>query len=248
MKLLARTLALVLLIAPFVVFGADDFVPLAPIPNLDTGSNATLGSYINSLFFLIISVAAMLAVIKVVIGGFQYMTQTSSTSATAKARETIRDAIIGLILLLSSYLILSIINPQILTLEALRFSALSPSGTTRNIIEQNRADHEARLQKARDDLNPAAMSVYVDEDGKEIRYKTIDTTNLTAQEKSAYISVCRNEIGGTVRKANVTVCTDEKGESRISNTLKWFSWTEYTCKSNETSTTQSRMSCVAPGG
>lgn len=147
MKLLARTLAFVLLITPFVVFGADEFVPLAPIPNLDTGSNATLGSYINSLFFLIISVAAMLAVIKVVIGGFQYMTQTSSTSATAKARETIRDAIIGLILLLSSYLILSIINPQILSLESLRFSALSPSGQVQSLIEKNRQEAADKAAK-----------------------------------------------------------------------------------------------------
>ncbi len=147
MKLFFAFTITLLAALPALVLGADEFVPLAPIPNLDTGPNASLGSYINSLFLLIISVAAMLAVIKVVIGGFQYMTQTSSSAATSKARETIRDAIIGLILLLSSYLILSIVNPQILSLEALRFSALSPSGEIQSLIEKNRQEAADKAAK-----------------------------------------------------------------------------------------------------
>lgn len=208
MKPFVRILTLVLLIAPVVALGADNFVPLAPIPNLDTGSNATLGSYINSLFFLIISVAAMLAVIKVVIGGFQYMTQTSSTSATAKARETIRDAIIGLILLLSSYLILSIVNPQILSLEALRFSALGPSDSVQGAIQQNREDALERQAEIEAGANAFAQNFTTNDVGGIVMTESVaDGTNLSESERRQYLRACTQQNpGATAQKKTSKTC------------------------------------------
>lgn len=245
MKPFVRILTLVLLIAPVVALGADNFVPLAPIPNLDTGSNATLGSYINSLFFLIISVAAMLAVIKVVIGGFQYMTQTSSTSATAKARETIRDAIIGLILLLSSYLILSIVNPQILSLESLRFSALGPSDTVQGAIQQNRADALKRQAEIEAGAKAFAENFTTTDIGGIVRTESVvDGTDLTESEKRQYLRACTQKNQGAIaEKKTSRTCENRTTKAIVNRVGALF------CNSGEAAVGQKiYLYCTKPSG
>lgn len=96
-----------------------EFVPLAPIPNLDTTDGATLSSYLNSVFNFAISVGAVLAVLMIVKGGFEYMT-TEAINQKGRARQSIQSAVIGLILLLMSVLILEVINPQLLNLDLFR--------------------------------------------------------------------------------------------------------------------------------
>lgn len=112
-----------ILIAPGIVFGVQDFVPLAPISGVKIGPNTTLPEYINSVFVVIISVAAMLAVLRIVTGGFKYIIE-ESVSAKGEARGVIQGAIIGLLLLLGSWIILTTINPQIVDLSVLRFEKL----------------------------------------------------------------------------------------------------------------------------
>lgn len=146
---------LALALTPLLTYAAD-FVPLAPIPNLDTSENATIGSYVNSVFLLVISVAAMLAVIRIVIGGFQYMTQTASVTKTASAVNTIRDAVIGLLLLLGSFVILSTVNSQILGLDALNFTKLGPSQAVQDAIK----DEENLRKGSRVFLEPLAADAY----------------------------------------------------------------------------------------
>lgn len=106
--------------------GDTGFVALAPIANLSDDDYTDLPKYLNAVFNLVISVAAMLAVIMIVIHGVQYMLK-ESVPDTKNSLDGIRNAVMGLILLLVSWLILFVINPQILDLSALKSSL---SGTT----------------------------------------------------------------------------------------------------------------------
>lgn len=110
------SLSLFFLISPLAL---AQFVPLAPIPNLDTTEGATLSSYLNSVFNFAISVGAVLAVLMIVKGGFEYMT-TEAINQKGQARQSIQSAVIGLILLLMSVLILEVINPNLLNLDLFR--------------------------------------------------------------------------------------------------------------------------------
>ncbi len=115
---------LLILVVTFVFFGAvsvasaDEFKPIVNIPTVDTGDNQTLPGYLNSLFTLAISIAAVLAVIMVVVGGLRYMS-TDSVMGKHEGKDQITSAVLGLILLLTSWLILYVINPSILNLNAL---------------------------------------------------------------------------------------------------------------------------------
>jgi len=73
----------------------------------------TIGTLLNGIFQLAIAFGAIAAVLMLVIGGFQYMTQ-DAVGGQKEARARIQGAVLGLILLLLSYLILFVINPEIL--------------------------------------------------------------------------------------------------------------------------------------
>lgn len=94
----------------------EGYQPLAPIQsggtNLVDGTN--LNSYLGGIFNLGIVVAAILAVIMIVVAGLEYMTSEAFTNKEA-AKNKIKYAIIGLILALGSFLILSTINPDIVS-------------------------------------------------------------------------------------------------------------------------------------
>lgn len=105
--------------APHVL--AQGFVPLAPIPGLTDISPTsiidpnTLATFFNNLYKYLIGLAATLAVIEIIWGGLQYAT-TESIGNKEEGKNRIRQAIFGLVLVLSPVLVFSIINPSILNL------------------------------------------------------------------------------------------------------------------------------------
>lgn len=93
------------------------YQPLVGIPGVDNAV-ANFGTYINQLYFLAISLAALLAVIKIIIAGVKYML-TDLGSSKADAKSDIWGALLGLLLIISAFLILTTINPNLANLDAL---------------------------------------------------------------------------------------------------------------------------------
>lgn len=109
---------------------AQDYVPLEALPGVsDTGT--TMSEYLSAIFNIGIGVAAVFAVLMIVVGGVQYIGGASSPSARNEAKNRITNAILGLLLAVSSWLIVYIINPNLIknTLNVSNISTLSaPSG------------------------------------------------------------------------------------------------------------------------
>ena len=105
----SKLLFLTLLFAPFIVFGQAGVNNLVDIPVADSSS---FGGYINALYLLAISIAAVLAVIKLIIAGVKYMLSDVVTNK-ASAKADIKGALLGLLLILAAVLILEVINPSI---------------------------------------------------------------------------------------------------------------------------------------
>ena len=87
--------------------------PDGDLTNFNPGDTNALGHYLNILIKILIGLAAVTAVVMIVIGGMQYMT-SELVSGKEEGRETITNAIFGLILALGAYAILFTINPSIL--------------------------------------------------------------------------------------------------------------------------------------
>ena len=118
-------LALFVLFVPYALFSADPTCTqiggvcvLEPslFDAAGTGPVFNLSDYLRAVFRIGVGVAAALAVVQIVIGGFKYMTQ-DIPGVKQDAREQITEAVLGLILVGASYLILQQINPNILNFD-----------------------------------------------------------------------------------------------------------------------------------
>jgi len=126
---------LAMIILPTViVLAADDlsYTVLAPLPGTTESDNTTtLQKYLPGLFKLLIGLSAVAAVLMIVIGGFQYIS-TDAIQKKSEGKERIKNAVLGLVLVISAWLILNTINPNLLkiNLNIESVTTEAPSGVT----------------------------------------------------------------------------------------------------------------------
>ena len=93
------------------------YTPMAPLGSLFGGSINIAGegiaSYLDALFRAGIAIATGLALIMVMYGGFLY-TSTDAITGKGEGKEIIKQALLGLLLALTSVLILNQLNPALL--------------------------------------------------------------------------------------------------------------------------------------
>lgn len=146
---------------------ALDYVPLAPLPvgeggaSLTTVTAASTGQYIKGAFNLAIGIAAALAIIMIVIGGIQYM-GTESIGGKGAGLKKIKDAVLGLLLALGSYILLFTINPA-LTNFSLSIAKIEPPATPlAPIPPDNLAVLGSKIRKAAIDTTKAAEKAFAE--------------------------------------------------------------------------------------
>lgn len=118
-------ICIVFLLSFAVAHAQAGYTPLTTIPGVTNAGGGLVG-YIQALFLLSISVGALLAVIKIAIGGFQYM-MTDVVTSKENARRDIFGALIGLGILLASVLVLTTIYPDLVRLDI--FTGRTPAST-----------------------------------------------------------------------------------------------------------------------
>ncbi len=97
--------------------GQDGYCALSPLPGVsDVTGKTNLNTYIKGMFQLAIGLAGVLAVLRIITGGITYMT-TEAFEGKSDAKDTIRDAIVGLLLAISAYTILATVNPKLVNFE-----------------------------------------------------------------------------------------------------------------------------------
>lgn len=92
-------------------------VPLPSLGGVTPGESPA--SYVRYLFLFGLGLGGILAFAMIVVGGIQYAISAGNASKISDAQGRIRDAILGLLLLLGSYLILKTINPSLVSLRNL---------------------------------------------------------------------------------------------------------------------------------
>lgn len=104
--------------AGIVIVHAQSYTPLAPLPGTFTETAAgvkttTMSQYLSGGIKLLIALGAALAVLYAIIGGTQYVAASINPSAKKDALERVWNALIGLAIILTSYLLLNSINPKL---------------------------------------------------------------------------------------------------------------------------------------
>ena len=91
-----------------------DYTPMEPIPGFSTSGD--FQSYISAVYKFGIWTVGIAAMLMIMIGGYMYMMSAGNNASMQKAKGVITDAIVGLILALTSYLILYEINPNLVNI------------------------------------------------------------------------------------------------------------------------------------
>jgi hypothetical protein len=94
-----------------------EYTLLEPLPDLDKGANSTVSTikfsdYVKYTFNLFVALSAAAAVFMIVLGGFQYIT-TDSWMGKNEGVKKVTNALLGLLLVLGSYLLLRTIDPRL---------------------------------------------------------------------------------------------------------------------------------------
>jgi hypothetical protein len=94
-----------------------------------TSSYSNLSSFLSEVFDFGIAAAIVLALIMIIVGGIEYMT-TDSWNGKEDGKKKITDALIGLGIALISWLLLYLINPNLVDFKNNAFLNVTPVKTT----------------------------------------------------------------------------------------------------------------------
>jgi D-alanyl-D-alanine dipeptidase len=83
-----------------------------------------IAQYLHAIFTYSLQIAAVLATLSIIVGGFLYMSSAGSQSRVKKGKEIIFGAITGLVLLMSTYLFLNLINNDLTNFKAITISVV----------------------------------------------------------------------------------------------------------------------------
>ena len=114
------------------------YTPLEAIPGQGT-TQSDFPAYVKALYAFAIFSVAIAALLMVMIGGFIYVTAAGNTSQVDKGKEFIKDALIGIVVAFGSYLILYVINPNLvnINLDSLRKLTMTSGGATWGPVGQH---------------------------------------------------------------------------------------------------------------
>lgn len=145
MKKTALVVSILIFMIPTLVL-AQGYVPLVGIPGVPD-VNTDFNSYINALYGLSISIAALLAVIKIVIAGVKWM-MTDIVTSKGAAKEDIKGALLGLLVILGAVLILETINPNLKSV-SFNFDPVAIRTNTPTVTEETLDTKQVKIESAR---------------------------------------------------------------------------------------------------
>ena len=83
-----------------------------------------IGQYIVGIYKWALLVAGIIATVMIILGGFTYLTSGGDASRAGEGKERITSAIFGLILLLGSYMLLYLLNPDLVQFKSLKINVI----------------------------------------------------------------------------------------------------------------------------
>lgn len=96
----------------------------------DVSSAKGPGDLVNKIYLYVLSIAGALAVARIVYGGLMVVLNQGAAAKLTDAKNIIKEAIIGLLLLVGAFLILNTINPSLTKLDLKGIGSLGTSSST----------------------------------------------------------------------------------------------------------------------
>lgn len=116
-KFLVFLVLIFIFIFPLLIVSAANlnYTPMEAIPGF--GKTADFATFISNLYKFGIWTLGICALLMIVIGGYRYAASGGNNASMERAKGFITDALVGLVLALLAYLILYIINPELVKIK-----------------------------------------------------------------------------------------------------------------------------------
>lgn len=116
-----------ILITPLLALAQSNPCTLQGAANSGGADPSQLPRCVNQIYVWSLGIAALLALLMMIIGGYSYMTSAGNAEQAGKGTEMIWSSIIGLALLFGAYLLLNTINPDLVKFPMTSITCLDPA-------------------------------------------------------------------------------------------------------------------------
>lgn len=109
--ILSGVLLLVFAFSFSVSLAAYTYTPMEKIPGFTTTSD--FPTYLSNIYKFAVWTVGIAALLMLSIGGFMYLTSAGNNARMEKAKGVITDSVFGVVMVMTAYLLLSVINPDL---------------------------------------------------------------------------------------------------------------------------------------
>ena len=89
------------------------YTPLEQIPGTSADKQVTFPGYVQAIYRFALFGVGIAALLMLSIGGFMYMSSAGNQALAGSAKQVITNALFGLLMVLLAWLLLSVINPDL---------------------------------------------------------------------------------------------------------------------------------------
>lgn len=152
-------------------------IPGQPLPNKG------IPEYINYLFIFGLGLVAILALTQMMLGGLTYILAAGNVAKTEDAKDMVQQALLGMGLLLASYLLLRTINPDLVNLKAPNLVPNQFKGLTSGAISVAEWQNQVKINNPADiaAVNKDLQTLSKQENGARITNDLIHATKINGK-------------------------------------------------------------------
>jgi len=183
------------------------FVPITPqlgvaipggslsAPTRDEGTVrvAFLAEYINAVYRYLSGIILVVAIVMVVYGGFLYLGASAGIGEIARGKKIIIDSLMGMLIVLGAYGILSIVNPATISLKVLELESVDRIDAALNVTREATIDESETGAFRTSGECPVALS------------SPIELNNARAARTTEFISGMQNRLTDNAQQGVITV-------------------------------------------
>ena len=106
----------VILISLMLISQATIVLAANSLPTINTNPQ-TVPQLAQSIYYFILGISGALALLRIVWGGFKWTISGGDPTKVSEAKEIIKSAFIGITIIVATFLVLTVINPQLVTFQ-----------------------------------------------------------------------------------------------------------------------------------
>ncbi|MCX7616163.1 MAG: pilin [Patescibacteria group bacterium] len=166
---------------------------------VDPQKTKSPSEFVNKFYLYALGISSALAIMMIVYGGVKYAVNPGNTANQSEARDIIKSAVFGIVLLAGAYLILKTINPSLVNLSSPPLKVLEPatsSTSTPNLPPTQKSPYFDSLDSSNDAVKIfQMMGVGVSSSGNCYNYSS-NCTSFYKFPKGAACKLIEMKYGG----------------------------------------------------